>query len=166
MTTILEVKGVGPAMAAELAQNGIATRELLASRQVADLLVVPGVGAARAAQLIAAAREMAEKPTLETSIIEASTAETPVVEVPNPATDAGAASATVLVSLLAAKETKAGAKLAKKGSAGKLADSGKARSGGAKVRKALKKDVKKREAVLEKQKIKLKQAKKALKKAS
>ena len=57
MPSIHEVKGVGPTMAAALSEKGILTPEQLAETHVDDLVLVEGVGPARAAMLIDAAKE-------------------------------------------------------------------------------------------------------------
>ncbi len=57
MPSIHEVKGVGPTMAAALSEKGILTPEQLAGMKADDLLMVEGVGPARAIMLIDAAKE-------------------------------------------------------------------------------------------------------------
>ncbi len=57
MLTIYDVKGIGPTTGTGLTDKGITTAEQLANSDVADLLAVPGIGEARAALLIAAAKD-------------------------------------------------------------------------------------------------------------
>jgi len=59
MASVLDVKGVGPALAKPLAACGIKTAEDLAAAELADLLVVPGIGQPRAVSLMAAAKAFA-----------------------------------------------------------------------------------------------------------
>ena len=56
MALITGVKGVGPTTAAALADNGFRTAEKLARAGTADIIVISGIGEARAQALIAAAR--------------------------------------------------------------------------------------------------------------
>ena len=51
MTETKDVKGVGPAMARELATRGITTAQDLASAPETKLTEVPGIGAATAPRL-------------------------------------------------------------------------------------------------------------------
>ncbi|MEX0340600.1 MAG: helix-hairpin-helix domain-containing protein, partial [Arenibacterium sp.] len=57
MTAVTEVKGVGETLGKSLSDNGFKTAEAIAKAKPADLVKVPRVGAARAATLIAAAKE-------------------------------------------------------------------------------------------------------------
>ena len=59
MASILDVSGVGPALAKPLAACGIKTAEDLAVAELAGLLAVPGIGQTRALSLMAAAKAFA-----------------------------------------------------------------------------------------------------------
>jgi len=58
MTHVTRITGVGPAMAARLAQKGFSTAEDLAAATPAALQVVSGIGPTTAPRLIAAARAL------------------------------------------------------------------------------------------------------------
>jgi len=58
MASISEVKGIGPATAKALAAKGFKTAEKLAKAGTADVIVVSGIGDARANALIAAAQAL------------------------------------------------------------------------------------------------------------
>ncbi|KAA9006071.1 helix-hairpin-helix domain-containing protein [Histidinibacterium aquaticum] len=58
MTDVETVKGVGKVLAGHLRQKGIGSAESLAASSPEDLAEVPGIGAERAARLIAEARTM------------------------------------------------------------------------------------------------------------
>lgn len=148
MPTILDVKGVGPSLAAELAKQGILTPEQLAGLRTEDLLTVSGVGPARANLLIAAAK----------AAVDGLRSGDDVKTKPAPAI---ATKKTEQTSSSASGQAKANTKPAQM----RPADSkSKPRSSVVDpVTRALKKEVKKRQAALEKQKAKLKLAKKALK---
>jgi transcription termination factor NusA len=60
MTSISGVSGIGPHLAAALAAKGISTAEHLAASSPETLCDIPGVGARRAASLVAAARRAFE----------------------------------------------------------------------------------------------------------
>ena len=62
MTAMTDVKGVGEALAKALSANGFKTADALAKAKPEDLVKVPRIGLARAAVLIAAAKEAAENP--------------------------------------------------------------------------------------------------------
>ena len=66
--SILQVRGIGPAAAALLAEHGIKTAEDMAARHVAEVAAIKGFGENRAAQVIADAKalfEGADVPALE-----------------------------------------------------------------------------------------------------
>lgn len=139
MPTILDIKGVGPALAKELAKLGILNSEQLATLQAEDLLTVSGVGPARAMQLIAAAKASVQGNSPDEEVN--------TEQVPSSAEEQTKASTIVIPVRLA--EGKSKPKISK----------------GDRVTKSLKKEVRKRQAALKKQKEKLKLAKKALKEA-
>lgn len=56
-TSILEVKGIGPATAKVLAENGINSAELLATAKLGTIMAIPGFSEARAEKTIAAAKD-------------------------------------------------------------------------------------------------------------
>ena len=154
MPSIHEVKGVGPTMAAALSEKGILTPEQLASMPIDDLLMVSGVGPARAETLIDAAKE--------------------AVGTPPSTSDALAEQNTQIATPRIVEErTKAGSSVSCKPSGGdkdktkKPKKSGERRKTGSSKSdpaiRALRKEVKKRRAALKKQKEKLKRARKALK---
>lgn len=58
MTSILDVRGVGPALAKSLAACGIKTAEDLAAIESINLLAVPKIGQPRAVSLMAAAKAL------------------------------------------------------------------------------------------------------------
>lgn len=137
MPTILDVKGVGPTLAAELAKQRILTSEQLAGLRADDLLNISGVGSARANLLIAAAKAVVE-------------GRGSAVEVKTERFSSGG-SKPAKANMTAIPTRHADSKSKPKSSA---VDP---------VTRALKKEVKKRQAALEKQKAKLKRAKRALK---
>lgn len=148
MPTILDVKGVGPSLAEELAKQGIQTPEQLAGLRTDDLVTVSGVGPARANLLIAAAK----------AAVDGLRSSDDVKTEPAPTI---ATKKTEQTSSSASGPAKAKAKPAPM----RPAD-GKSKPRSSVVDPAtrvLKKEVKKLQAALEKQKAKLKLAKKALK---
>ena len=56
MPELVEIKGIGPAMAKACAENGYASVEQIAAAMVSEFVAVPGVNEARARQLIDAAK--------------------------------------------------------------------------------------------------------------
>jgi hypothetical protein len=61
-TSLLQVKGIGPATAERLKAAGFTTAEQLAVATVRELTDIPGFGAFRAKQVLASARQVAEAP--------------------------------------------------------------------------------------------------------
>ncbi len=57
-TPLEDVTGIGPATAKVLAEHGIASAEDLAARQVEEIALVHGFSTIRAAQVVAAARDL------------------------------------------------------------------------------------------------------------
>jgi transcription termination factor NusA len=67
--SILEVKGIGPATAVLLAENGITTAEELAAKSPLQVAAVKGFSEARATQVIANARALlTESPLVQNSL--------------------------------------------------------------------------------------------------
>lgn len=58
MTSLNDIQGVGPALAKLLAENGYADAEAVAATQKETLMQIPGIGAARAERIIAAAQAL------------------------------------------------------------------------------------------------------------
>jgi transcription termination factor NusA len=56
--SILEVRGIGPATVAVLAENGIQTAADLASKKISQVAEIKGFSEIRAAQVITAAKEL------------------------------------------------------------------------------------------------------------
>ncbi|MEJ8474664.1 helix-hairpin-helix domain-containing protein [Roseibium algae] len=158
MSSISEVKGVGPTLAATLAGKGVDTAEKLISMPMDDLLAVPGVGPSRAKLLIENAKLIANNAGAAGNTVKKEKASKPVSEVRVKPVKA------VQEKAVAPKpeETKVEEAKPEETASDKLgAGENKSRP----TAKELRKEVKNRLAKLKKQKAKLKQAKKALKKA-
>lgn len=56
-TSLLEVKGIGPATADTLAEHGIKSAEELAATKLGSVMAIPGFSEIRAGRVIAAAQE-------------------------------------------------------------------------------------------------------------